>query len=463
MNTQTSNQTSNSDFAIRGGECILPSPNASSSGRNGFVRSKTSIAVKDGRIVAIGDQAHVGAREIFDATGLTIMPGAIDSQVHFREPGLTHKEDLQTGTRGAVLGGITTVFEMPNTTPSTTTAAAFQQKLSRVPGRVWSDIAFYIGAAPENIEELPFLEMHPNCCAVKIFMGSSTGSLLVEDEAALRRILANGRRRVAVHCEDEMRLRERKHLVEGINDPRLHPFWRDEQTALLATQKLVRNARAVGRPVHALHITTAQEMDFLRTAKDIATVECLPQHLTLSAPECYERLGSFAQMNPPIRGKHHQDALWAAISDGTVDVLASDHAPHTRGEKARPYPNTPSGLTGVQTMLPLMLNHVNSGRLSLERLTELVCRNPARIFNAVRKGAIRVGYDADFTVVDMKQEKTIENSWIASRVGWTPFDGMKVRGWPKATIIRGQMVMREDEVLGSPIGEAVTFRSGMHE
>lgn len=453
------NQATKTDFALRGGECILPSPTQP----NGFVRAKTSIAVANGKIVAIGDNVHQGAGEIFDASGLVVMPGAIDSQVHFREPGLTHKEDLESGTRGAVLGGITSVFEMPNTKPSTTTAAMFEQKLSRAKGRVWSDIAFFIGAAPENIDELAQLELHQNCCAVKIFMGSSTGSLLVEDEGALLRILKQGRRRVAVHAEDEKRLRERKKLVDGSGDPRLHPFWRDEETAYLATTRLVRCARTAGRRVHVLHVTTAQEMAFLKTAKDIATVETLPQHLTLSAPECYERLGTFAQMNPPIRDKRHQDALWRAIADGTVDVLGSDHAPHTRAEKAQVYPNTPSGMTGVQTMLPLMLNHVNAGRLSLERLTELLCRNPARLYAAVGKGALRVGYDADFTVLDMKQEKTIKNSWIASKSGWTPFDEMKIRGWPKATIIRGQVVMREDQLLGRPSGDLVKFRAGKHE
>ncbi len=447
------------DFAIKNGECVLPSPHEP----NGFVRERTSIAVRSGRIVAIGAQAHIGAEDVFDASGLVVMPGAIDSQVHFREPGLTHKEDLESGTRGAVLGGITAVFEMPNTKPSTTTAAMFEQKLSRARGRVWSDISFFIGAAPENIEELQYLERHPNCCGVKVFMGSSTGSLLVEDEAALFKILQKGRNRVAVHSEDERRLRERRKLVEGTNDPRLHPFWRDEETAMLSTQRLIRVARAAGRPVHVLHVSTAEEMAFLKTVKDIATVETLPQHLTLSAPECYERLGTLAQMNPPIRDKRHQQALWRAVNDGTVDVLGSDHAPHTLEEKAKRFPDTPSGMTGVQTILPLMLHHVNAGRLSLERLTELICRNPARLYRAVGKGAIRVGYDADFTVVDMKQEKTISNSWIASRVGWTPFDGMKVRGWPKATIIRGNVVMREDQLIGRPKGEPVLFRAGTHE
>jgi dihydroorotase len=441
------------DFALRGGECLLPSPNDPKT----FVRVKTSIAVSGGKIAEIGDHAHENAAEIFEASGLTVLPGIIDSQVHFREPGLTHKEDLESGTRGAVLGGVTAVFEMPNTKPSTTTAEAFQAKLTAAKGRVWSDISFYIGAAPENIDLLPELELHPNCCAIKVFMGSSTGTLLVEEEEALRRILSSGKGLVAAHAEDEKRLRERRPLVEGKNDPKLHPFWRDEQTAFLATERLMRLARETGRKVHVLHVTTAEEMELLKRFKDIASVEILPQHLTLAAPECYERLGTLAQMNPPIRDKRHQDALWKAVADGTVDVIASDHAPHTLEEKAKPHPDSPSGLTGVQTILPLMLHHVNAGRLTLERMTELMSRNPAQRFRAIGKGEIKVGNDADFSIIDMNKQMTITNKWIASKCGWTPFDGMKINGWPVATIVRGHVVMREDQLIANPIGEPVRF------
>lgn len=441
------------DFALRGGTCLVPDPQ--NPGR--LTRARTSIAVKNEKIVAIGDAAHENAAEIFDATGLAILPGVIDSQVHFREPGLTHKEDLETGTRGAVLGGVTCVFEMPNTKPSTTTKEQFENKLSLARGRTWSDYAFFIGASPENVSELAKLELHPNCCAIKIFMGSSTGDLLIEEEKNLREILATGHRRVALHAEDELRLRERKSIVEGKNDPRLHPVWRDEETAIIATTRLLRVAHETKRRVHVLHVTTAEEMELLKAAKDIATCEVTPQHLTLSAPECYERLGTLAQMNPPIREARHRDALWKAVSDGTVTVMGSDHAPHTLEEKAKPYPTSPSGMTGVQTMLPIMLDHVNKGRLTLERLVELLCVNNARLYGARGKGEIRVGNDADFTVVDLSREKTIENSWIASRVGWTPFDGVRVKGWPIATIVRGHVVMRDDQLLAQPIGRPVTF------
>lgn len=444
----------NADLAIRGAQCVLPSP----TNPDEFVLEHVSVAVKNGKIAAIGPQAHEGAREIIDAKGLTLLPGVIDSQVHFREPGLTHKEDLETGTKGAALGGVTTIFEMPNTKPPTTSAELFDAKLKAAQGRVWTDFSFFIGACPENIPQLAELERHPNCCAVKIFMGSSTGSLLIEEEENLARILKEGRRRVAVHAEDEKRLRERRPLVEGKNDARLHPFWRDEQTALLATERLIRVARTAKRPVHVLHVTTAEEMAFLKGCRDVATVETTPQHLTLAAPECYERLGTLAQMNPPIREARHREALWQALADGTVTVLGSDHAPHTREEKSKPYPESPSGMTGVQTILPVMLHHLHEGRLSLFRLVELLCRNPARLYKAIGKGEIRLGFDADFTLVDLGRNQEITDSWIASRAGWTPFDGMKVTGWPVGTIVRGHVVMRDGDLLGAPIGQPVTFQ-----
>lgn len=441
------------EFAIKNAICVLPAPEDPER----LIARQTSVAVNDGRISAVGDRVHEQAMSVFDAMDLHLLPGVIDSQVHFREPGLTHKEDLETGTRGAALGGVTAVFEMPNTKPPTTTAEEFQAKLAAAKGRVWCDIGFFIGATPDNALTLAELERHPHCCAIKIFMGSSTGSLLVEDDESLRAILRSGSRRVAVHAEDERRLRERRPLIEGKNDPRLHPFWRDEITALTATRRLVRIARETGRPVHVLHVTTAEEMEFLRDSKDIATVETTPQHLTLSAPDCYERLGTLAQMNPPIREGRHREALWKAVIGGVVTVIGSDHAPHTLQEKAQPYPLSPSGMTGVQTLLPLLLDHMNAGRLSLERLVELCCRNPARLYHAAGKGEVRVGNDADFTLVDLKRQETITNQWIASRVGWTPFDGMKVRGWPVATIVRGHVVMRDGELLGQPIGRPVSF------
>ncbi|EME72047.1 dihydroorotase [Paramagnetospirillum caucaseum] len=435
------------DLILRNGIAVTP---------NGPQR--TDIAVSDGRIRAIGDLLGASAADEIDLRGLTVLPGVIDTQVHFREPGLEHKEDLESGTRAAAQGGVVAIFEMPNTKPSTTTADAIRDKLARARGRAWVDHAFFIGAASDNVGHLAEWERIPGCAGVKVFMGSSTGSLLVDDDSTLAAVLAQGFRRIAVHCEDEGRLIERKHLAEEGAHPRVHHQWRDEETALKATTRLISLAEKAGRRVHVLHVTTAEEMAFLGGHKDLATVETTPQHLTLAAPECYERLGTYAQMNPPIREARHRDALWKAITDGTVDVLGSDHAPHTREEKDKPYPASPSGMTGVQTLVPIMLDHVNQGRLSLERLVDLTSAGPARIYNITGKGRIAVGYDADFTIVDMRAERTITNGWIESRCGWTPFDGRKVTGWPIATIVRGLTVMRDGQLLGSAAGEPVRFQ-----
>ncbi len=434
------------DLIIKGGSVFTPSGLA-----------EIDVAVARGRIAELGSIAPDRAAETFDATGLTVLPGVIDTQVHFREPGLEHKEDLESGTRAAALGGVVAVFEMPNTKPSTLTAEDLADKLERARGRAWTDHAFFIGAAIDNAEKLGELERLPGCCGVKIFMGSSTGSLLVDDDETLREVLKSGRRRVAVHAEDEQRLRERLQLVRGGADVSLHPVWRDEETAVRATRRLLDLARELGRRVHVLHVTTEEEMPILARYKDIATVEVTPQHLTLSAPDCYRRLGTLAQMNPPIREARHREGLWRGVQQGIVDVVGSDHAPHTREEKAGDYPATPAGMPGVQTLLPLLLDHLNSGRLSLARLVDLTSAGPQRIYNIAGKGRIAVGYDADFSIVDLKLEREITGDWLASKCGWSPFEGLTVTGWPRATILRGSIVMREDEIRGGPIGQAVRF------
>jgi dihydroorotase len=414
------------------------------------------IGVRDGQIAELGPLASASARETIDCRGLHILPGVIDTQVHFREPGLTHKEDLESGSRSAVMGGVTAVFEMPNTDPLTVTAATFADKIARARHRMHCDFAFFIGGTRENVDELPVLERAEGCAGVKVFMGSSTGSLLVEDDATLRRILAAIRRRASFHAEDEARLNARKGLrVEG--DPRSHPVWRDEEAALIATQRLVAAARDFGKRVHVLHISTRQEMEFLRDCRDVASVEVTPHHLTMAAPECYERLGTRAQMNPPVRDASHRDGLWRGISQGVVDVLGSDHAPHTAEEKAKSYPASPSGMTGVQTLVPLMLDHVNAGRLTLRRFVDLSSAGPARLFNIAGKGRIAAGYDADFTVVDLKRAETITNDWVASRAGWTPYDGMRVTGWPVGAFVRGRKAMWQGELVDASAGEPVRF------
>jgi len=418
------------------------------------------IGVTAGKIAAIGDLARASAGETIEARGLHVLPGVIDTQVHFREPGLTQKEDLETGSRSAVLGGVTAVFEMPNTNPTTTSAEALADKLARGHHRMHCDFAFYMGGTRENTRELPELERLPGCCGVKVFVGSSTGSLLVEDDEGLRNILKAIRRRAAFHSEDEYRLRERKdQRIAG--DPRSHPVWRDETVALQCTQRLVALARETGKRVHVLHITSAREIEYLAAHKDVASVEVTPHHLTLAAPECYERLGTLAQMNPPVRDASHRAALWRGLDQGIVDVLGSDHAPHTRAEKAKPYPESPSGMTGVQTLVPLMLDHVNAGKLTLQRFVDLTSAGPNRLFGIAGKGRIAVGYDADFTIVDLKRRATITDAGVGSRAGWTPYDGVTVTGWPVGTVVRGQRVMWEGEVVTPGRGEAMRFAEAL--
>ena len=435
------------DLAIAGGTVMTP-----------MGRAVTDVGVRDGRIAAIGDLGRAAAAERFDASGLHVLPGVIDTQVHFREPGLEHKEDLESGTRGAAKGGVTAILEMPNTSPNTDSAEALADKLSRAQGRAWCDHAFFVGATDGNADKLATLERLPGCAGVKVFMGSSTGSLLVADDETLRKVLAGGHRRVAIHAEDEARLIARKALLDPAAGAAQHPHLRDVEAAVRATRRVLALARETGRRIHVLHISTGDELPLLAAAKDVATVETTPQHLTLSAPECYERWGSYAQMNPPIREARHRDALWRAVVDGVIDVIGSDHAPHTREEKDRPYPASPSGMPGVQTLVPLMLDHVNAGRLSLERFVDLTSAGPNRIYGIANKGRIALGYDADFTVVDLKARRTITNDWMETRCGWTPFDGMTVIGWPRATVVRGAIVMREDELLGPPAGAPVAFQ-----
>src|SRR3954454_3015003 len=418
------------------------------------------IAITNGRVAAIGAFEQGLAAETIDCKGLHILPGVIDTQVHFREPGQTHKEDLETGSRSAAMGGVTAVFEMPNTDPLTINAENFADKIKRARHRMHCDFAFFIGGTRENVDDLPELERAPGCAGVKVFIGSSTGALLVEDDASLRRIFKVIRRRAAFHAEDEYRLNERKPLrVEG--DPRSHPVWRDEEAALRATQRLVNLARETGKRIHVLHISTKQEIVYLRDHKDVATVEATPHHLTLAAPECYERLGTYAQMNPPVRSADHRDVIWWGVEQGIVDILGSDHAPHTAAEKAKSYPASPSGMTGVQTLVPIMLDHVNAGRLSLARFVDLTSAGPARLFGIACKGRIASGYDADLTIVDLKRQQTITNEWIGSRAGWTPYDGVTVTGWPVGTFVRGARVMWEGELLTPGRGEAVRFLETM--
>ncbi len=436
------------DLLVKGGTLV----NHDGEGRR-------DIGIISDRIAAIGDLSAASAAEVLNATGLHILPGVIDTQVHFREPGFPHKEDLESGSRAAVLGGVTAVFDMPNTKPLTTGAAELADKVARAKGRMHCDFAFWVGGTHENAEHIPELERLPGAAGIKVFMGSSTGTLLVEDDAGIAAILAKTRRRAAFHSEDEFRLNQRKALrVEG--DPSSHPLWRDETSALMSTERLLRIAREKGAAIHVLHVSTAEEIDLLALNKDIASVEVTTHHLTFSADD-YARLGTRLQMNPPVRSARHRAHLWYGLGQSIVDILGSDHAPHMLEEKAKPYPQSPSGMPGVQTLVPIMLDHVNAGRLSLARLVDLTSAGPARLFGIARKGRVAVGFDADLTLVDLKKEVTITDAAMASRCGWTPYAGMKVTGWPIGTVLRGKLVMWEGELVTPGQGTPVRFLAAL--
>ncbi|QGM45581.1 dihydroorotase [Methylocystis heyeri] len=421
--------------------------------------TQRDVAVSDGRIAEIGALGGASAGERIDCRGLHILPGVIDTQVHFREPGPVHKEDLETGSRAAALGGVTAVFEMPNTNPLTTTASDISDKVARARGRMHCDFAFWVGGTHDNAKDIPELERQPGAAGIKVFMGSSTGSLLVADDEGIASILSHTRRRAAFHSEDEFRLKEREHLrVPG--DPSSHPVWRDEATAMRSTERLLSIAREKRALIHVLHVSTEEEIALLSRHKDIASVEATPHHLTMTSDD-YARIGTLAQMNPPVRASRHRDGLWRGVDQGVVDVLGSDHAPHTLEEKAKPYPQSPSGMTGVQTLVPIMLDHVNAGRMSLLRLADLTSAGPARLFGVAAKGRIAVGYDADLTVIDMKRRETIRNDWIASRCGWTPYDGREVLGWPVGTFVRGARVMWQGELTTPATGAPVRFHAAL--
>ena len=440
------------DLVLKNGHCVVPNPTSKQ-----LEVQSLDIGISGGQILEISSSIAAADGPVIDLNGLHVLPGLIDTQVHFREPGLTYKEDIESGSRSALFGGLTGFFEMPNTKPPTTSLAALETKFDLAANRRHTHFAFYGGSVGDQFPELSKQENHPHSPGIKIFMGTSTGGYLVDQDDTLIEILKNTRRRLVVHCEDEPTLKAREHLIQNDPHPRVHPVWRNEESALRATQRIVKHARSLNRRLHILHITTAEEVDFLRDQKDIATFEVLPQHLLLSAPECYEVLGSLAQMNPPIRNLRHQQALWRAVNDGTVSMMGSDHAPHTLTEKSKPYPQSPSGIPGVQTFLPLMLNFVNQNKMTLTRLVELMSHNPAKIFKIKNKGQIKVGNDADFSIVDLKKTKRIENSWIQSKCAYSPYHGMQIQGWVHSVILKGELVFQEDQIIKKSKGCPLYF------
>jgi len=417
--------------------------------------TQTDIGLSGNKIKKIG-KIELNNSKVYDATDKVVIPGIIDTQTHFREPGSTDVEDLESGSRAAVLGGITSLFEMPNTNPPTSNLVEFDKKIQLAKNRMHSNYAFYFGATPENTEQLSKLKDVEGCCGVKLFAGSSTGKLLVDKEADIEKVISSSDRVVSIHSEDEEILNLRKRFItEG--DVRSHPEWRNTECAISSTRRVVKIAERYNKKIHILHITTKEEVDFLAMHKKNVSFEITPQHLTLYAPDCYDKLGTYAQMNPPIRTKDHYDRLWMAIKNDIVDVLGSDHAPHSKENKNKDYPNTPSGMPGVQTIFPVMLDHVNNGKLSLEQLIKLMCENPCKIFGIKNKGYLKEGYDADLTIADMNKEVTIKDEMIASKCGWTPFNNYKVKGFPVGTIVNGNLVMSNGKVIIESKGTPLKF------
>ena len=417
--------------------------------------TKTDIGLSGNKIKKI-EKIELNSSKVYDATDKVVLPGIIDTQVHFREPGSTDAEDLESGSRAAVLGGITALFEMPNTNPPTSNLVEFNKKLQAAKNRMHSNYAFYFGATPDNTDQLAKLKDVEGCCGVKLFAGSSTGNLLVDKEADIEKVISSSDRIVSIHSEDEDIIKIRKKFIKK-GDVHSHAEWRNIEVAMSSTRRVVKIAERYNKKIHVLHVTTRDEVDFLAMHKKNVTFETTPQHLTMYAPDCYDKLGTYAQMNPPLRTKEHYDRLWVAVKNNIVDVLGSDHAPHLKENKDKEYPNSPSGMPGVQTIFPVMLDHVNNGKLTLQQLINLMCENPCKIFGIKNKGYLKEGYDADLTIADMNKEVVIKNEMIASKCGWTPFNNHKVKGFPVATIVNGHLVMSDGKVVVESKGTPLKF------
>ena len=433
------------DLIIKNGKCYIDKD-----------LKDQDIAIKEGKIIEIG-KINKDAKEILDAKDLLVLPGCMDTQTHFREPGSTDTEDLHTGSRAAIVGGITSVFEMPNTNPPTANKKEFQRKLDLAKNRMYCNYGFYFGATPDNANELADLKDLEGCCGIKLFAGSSTGNLLVQHEKDIEIVFKNSSKVVAVHSEDEEILNRNKKLIKD-GDVHSHPIWRSVECAISSTRRIVKIAERYKKKAHILHVTTKDEIDFLSQHKGNITFEITPQHLTIYAPDCYNKLGTYAQMNPPIRDKSHYDRLWYGVKNNLNDTIGSDHAPHLKINKDKTYPNSPSGMPGVQTLMPIMLNHINDEKLTLEQLMNFVCENPVEIFGIENKGFIKEGFDADFTIVDMNKKILIKNENIESKCGWSPFEGIEFKGTPVSTIIAGKIKMKNGKILGEPEGKPISFK-----
>lgn len=423
--------------------------------------SEGDIAIENGQIAAVGDIPGTTLTEK-DLAGKVVMAGGIDTQVHFREPGLTHKEDIESGSRAALHGGITTFLEMPNTKPETTSPEALADKLARANGRSWAHYGFFVGATPQNAEQLGEYELLPGTPGIKVFMGSSTGDLLVDKDEDIERVLRHGVGPVAFHAEDEARNVERKKLLSENPTAHEHHYLRDAESAVIATKRLIHLSEKTGRHVHILHISTADELPLIAEAKRKGlklTCEVTPQHLWFAAPEAYDRWGTKAQMNPPIRSHEHRDGLWKALDQGLFDVFGSDHAPHTIDEKAQPYPKSPSGMPGVETILHVLLTFAAQGRIRYEMIAKMLCERPADLYRMKGKGYLQPGYDADLVVFDPKTEWVVDESNLQSKCGWSPYHGEEFIGKVEQVYLCGELAMSGGERVGPAKGQMIQFRA----
>ena len=411
----------------------------------------TNILIENSKIAAVDAPPTTQADLTIDAKGKYLIPGLIDDQVHFREPGFTHKEDLTTASRSCVLGGVTSFLEMPNTNPNTTSQAALEQKLALAKEKSRANYGFYIGATPSNYQELKYAKRTPG---IKIFVGSSTGNLLVDDQNALETIYKETTLRICVHAEDETTIRENKKRIGNTTDVRDHSKIRDHLAAFTATKRIKDLSEHFQHHTHILHVSSHTELPLL-SSKFLSSEACV-HHLLLNTND-YNTLGNLIQMNPSIKGPEDNLALWNALKDGTIDIIATDHAPHTLIEKAAPYPASPSGMPGVQTMLTLLLNEVANQRITIEQLVKWTSENPARIWKIQNKGAIKEGYDADLVLVDMNATKTIRTEEQASKCGWTPWHGRTTTGWPTHTFVMGQLAMADGKLFDDVRGQELLF------
>lgn len=412
------------------------------------------VHIQDGSIVQVGADLSAASDTEIDATGLTLLPGVIDPQVHFREPGLEHKEDLFTASCACAKGGVTSFLEMPNTRPLTTTQAALDDKLQRAAQKSLVNYGFFIGATAEVLPDL--IQAQPTC-GIKIFMGSMHGALLIDQEAVLEKIFAYGDRLIAVHAEDQERIAQRRQEFAGSTDPAIHSTIQDNQAALNATKLALRLSKQYQRRLHILHLSTAEEAELLRQEKPAwVTAEVTPQHLLLNT-EAYQTIGSWAQMNPPLRSPHDNAVLWQALLDGVIDFIATDHAPHTLEEKAQPYPNSPSGMPGVETSLPLMLTQAMQGRCTVAQVANWMSTAVAKAYRIPNKGAIAPGYDADLVLVDLNNYHPVQRADLQTKCGWSPFEGWNLTGFPVVTIVGGQVAYDHGSLNTNVQGQALRF------